>query len=660
MQAPLPRTSAHLDSEMTGVKDEPRVEHPVDRALTLPRSMKMGARPHTHNAETPSNETEDRKPINLAPPNPLGSLKLDVLSHQTPSILAGPERTSPCLMCPSQGKVVCDVCNYVAYCTPACKDADVEARQTLCHAHTEFEQRPSEAMRRTIYFPESSTESIRFTWVKIQEAWTEDDERYETALIGGYFNVAQNQRASYYVTENSVLCRPFTRTLRIITANDDSSFSQINPSVAKHINGRYAYPWKGPLLAIALQGTATNPRLPLGDDVALEDLRHVLDFLNAYCSRAVSTDFDRYFGCTVRGVRINSVGDQRSVELPREFEAVRVPTTHAVFHQTDPAILPIAKDLEIPIIHAKYPRRSDRGAICENEKLGVRESDWNSAFRDLKQSWLLRSQEDFFAAAAHIRVHEDDMVAEYYGGSAILVRQDEVKKRVGSLKRNSSSNFFARVTKKAKWEWTSDCDEESAGEMDTVNAPLWTKLYGVRAPRQCQSRMSPRFRVSKAEHLNLIPVTWNILITIYKHTIGTMAHLQYSAYQGVGERNLKRFGYQQAVRVGDRIECAGQGGWHPETGAYSDSLEAHVDQAFANVDLCLKDAGGKGWSQVYRVNSYHVPLDDEALELMTKGFKKWMPDHSPIWTCVGVVKLGEDDMKVEIEVVAHDPKSCAQ
>ncbi|CBX95966.1 similar to endoribonuclease L-PSP [Plenodomus lingam JN3] len=135
-----------------------------------------------------------------------------------------------------------------------------------------------------------------------------------------------------------------------------------------------------------------------------------------------------------------------------------------------------------------------------------------------------------------------------------------------------------------------------------------------------------------------------------------MSHLQYFSYKGVGERNLRGHGYQQAVRVGDRIEASGQGGWHPETGAYSDSVKDQIEQAFANVDLCLKDAGGKGWSQVYRVNSYHPILDDDVLKIMADNFKKWMPDHSPIWTCVGVMKLAEDKMKVEIEVVAHDPK----
>ena len=39
----------------------------------------------------------------------------------------------------------------------------------------------------------------------------------------------------------------------------------------------------------------------------------------------------------------------------------------------------------------------------------------------------------------------------------------------------------------------------------------------------------------------------------------SMAHLEYFAYRGAGIKNAAEFHYSQAVRVGDRIECAGQG-----------------------------------------------------------------------------------------------------
>jgi len=35
-------------------------------------------------------------------------------------------------------------------------------------------------------------------------------------------------------------------------------------------------------------------------------------------------------------------------------------------------------------------------------------------------------------------------------------------------------------------------------------------------------------------------------------------------------------------------------------------INAQIDQAFVDVELNLKDAGGMGWEQVFRVNFYHV------------------------------------------------------
>ena len=88
------------------------------------------------------------------------------------------------------------------------------------------------------------------------------------------------------------------------------------------------------------------------------------------------------------------------------------------------------------------------------------------------------------------------------------------------------------------------------------------------------------------------------------------------------------------------------------------SIEEEIAIAFKNVETALKMVGGKGWSQVYRVNSYHVPMNDEAMAAMVRNFKKWMPNHRPIWTCIGVPRLGDPEMKVEIEVVAHDEEGA--
>lgn len=55
------------------------------------------------------------------------------------------------------------------------------------------------------------------------------------------------------------------------------------------------------------------------------------------------------------------------------------------------------------------------------------------------------------------------------------------------------------------------------------------------------------------------------------------------------------------------------------------------------------------------MSSYHLLLNDEALDAMVRNPKLHMPYHQPIWTCIGVTRFGMDDMRVEIEVVAHDP-----
>lgn len=38
-----------------------------------------------------------------------------------------------------------------------------------------------------------------------------------------------------------------------------------------------------------------------------------------------------------------------------------------------------------------------------------------------------------------------------------------------------------------------------------------------------------------------------------------MADLKYFNYPGVGESNQRDYHYSQAVRIGDKIECSGQG-----------------------------------------------------------------------------------------------------
>lgn len=126
-----------------------------------------------------------------------------------------------------------------------------------------------------------------------------------------------------------------------------------------------------------------------------------------------------------------------------------------------------------------------------------------------------------------------------------------------------------------------------------------------------------------------------------------MAGLQYVSYPGMGEAALQTFGYRQAVRVGDRIECSGQRtgirrrrlyrhyrepvGLDVHTGEVPKDFTKEIDQIFANVDYSLKHAGGRGWPQVFRMTSYHTNMGSRDWdEPMISNFKKWVLYHQPI------------------------------
>lgn len=84
-----------------------------------------------------------------------------------------------------------------------------------------------------------------------------------------------------------------------------------------------------------------------------------------------------------------------------------------------------------------------------------------------------------------------------------------------------------------------------------------------------------------------------------------------------------------------------------------------IDQAFSNVDYNLKNAGGKGWEQVYKVVTYSTDIRPQHHRIV-ENLRKWMPNHTAVWTEVGVAQLGLDDMHFEIEVEAFDEEGAKE
>jgi enamine deaminase RidA (YjgF/YER057c/UK114 family) len=133
-----------------------------------------------------------------------------------------------------------------------------------------------------------------------------------------------------------------------------------------------------------------------------------------------------------------------------------------------------------------------------------------------------------------------------------------------------------------------------------------------------------------------------------------MSDLTYYNYPGVGVTNNKTYSYSQAVRIGNIIKCSGQGGWDSDGEIRTQDVAAQIEKAFKNVETNLRDAGLSGWDDVFAVRSYHISLS-QSFDTMVQQFRKAMPGHQPVWTCVGVTELGIPGMLVEIEVEARVP-----
>lgn len=133
-----------------------------------------------------------------------------------------------------------------------------------------------------------------------------------------------------------------------------------------------------------------------------------------------------------------------------------------------------------------------------------------------------------------------------------------------------------------------------------------------------------------------------------------MRDVEFFVTPGLGEKFREMRHYSQAVRIGNRVEISGQGGWDEDLN-FPESLADEIVRAFDNVERTLAVAGAT-WRDVVQVNSYHVVTEKDSFDahndVMVAQFRARMPDHAPIWTESGVTVLGAEQMRVEIRVTA--------
>jgi enamine deaminase RidA (YjgF/YER057c/UK114 family) len=132
-----------------------------------------------------------------------------------------------------------------------------------------------------------------------------------------------------------------------------------------------------------------------------------------------------------------------------------------------------------------------------------------------------------------------------------------------------------------------------------------------------------------------------------------MSNLEYKYdASGPGQAWSDSCHYAQTVVIGDKVQASGQGGWDDKGVSDPSDLAGQVKLAIANVDRVLRDEGLRGWENVYCLRSYHVGPMQGTFDPLCAALKERIPNHRPIWTAIGVEKLAEPNMKIELEVEA--------
>lgn len=113
------------------------------------------------------------------------------------------------------------------------------------------------------------------------------------------------------------------------------------------------------------------------------------------------------------------------------------------------------------------------------------------------------------------------------------------------------------------------------------------------------------------------------------------------------------FSYSQAVTIpasAKLIYASGQGGWD-SNGKFAESYKEQAEQALANCEAALKEAGAS-FENVIRIESFHVPpvKDEGIMNPIVEKLAKL--ENKPSWTAVSVSSLAAPNMLIEIQVTA--------
>ena len=114
--------------------------------------------------------------------------------------------------------------------------------------------------------------------------------------------------------------------------------------------------------------------------------------------------------------------------------------------------------------------------------------------------------------------------------------------------------------------------------------------------------------------------------------------------------------YSHAVSVaapGKLVYVSGQVSWGPDGQVVGKGdMRAQCEQVFRNVSTVLQ-ASGAGWGDVVKMNAFMVGMDEANVAAFREIRSRYLkPGQLPASTLVGVTRLVQPELLLEVEVVA--------
>lgn len=286
------------------------------------------------------------------------------------------DATTLCISCNNPSAYSCRHCKCTSYCSNACEQSNWTTHKLLCSTFSSFDssRRPSGETFRAILFPDDDKIPefvwLRCTWLRVDD--DEDDaDRYQSPEVRSFLG-PHNYESDIQLQNNSGLKRKLSDTIYICYSNtflvDGSKANNCITDIIK-TNRLQKNSWRGPVIAYGKVGLGLDQTSCR--DLDMNDFRHIIDYFLSWHASPAPAPLEP-FGPSVKGVRINCLGDEKMFGKPH-FEAVELSPADLIFSNSDTS--DIADRIGLPIFIRRCSLDTKWSNKPENENFDFSNTD---------------------------------------------------------------------------------------------------------------------------------------------------------------------------------------------------------------------------------------------------------------------------------------------